>query len=81
MFHDVESDRDLFIDPVTARKEYLKKLDAHNQAVQLACQKLGIAYRRFGTDRALELALFDFLRERMRRGKRVSRAVFKPMRS
>ena len=70
MFHDVESDRDLFIDPVTARKEYLKKLDTHNQAVQLACQKLGIGYRRFGTDRALELALFDFLRERMQRGKR-----------
>ncbi len=70
MFHDVESDRDLFIDPVTARKEYLKKLDGHNQAVQLACQKLGIGYRRFGTDRALDLALFDFLRERMQRGKR-----------
>jgi len=81
MFHDVESDRDLFIDPVTARKEYLKKLEAHNAAVQSACQNLGIAYRRFGTDRALELALFDFLRERMRRGKRVTRAVFKQMRS
>ena len=70
MFHDVESDRDLFIDPVTARKEYLKKLEAHNAAVQSACQNLGIGYRRFGTDRALELALFDFLRERMQRGKR-----------
>src|SRR5947207_3643789 len=81
MFHDVESDRDLFIDPVTARKEYLKKFEAHNQAVQSACQKLGIAYRRFGTDRALELALFDFLRERMRRRKRVSRAVSKQMKS
>src|SRR5213083_1692838 len=81
MFHDVESDRDLFIDPVTARKEYLKKLEAHNAAVQSACQNLGIGYRRFGTDRALELALFDFLRERMRRGKRVTRAVFKQMTS
>jgi uncharacterized protein (DUF58 family) len=73
MFHDVESDRDLFIDPVTARKEYLKKLDAHNQAAQSACQKLGIGYRRFGTDRALELALFDFLRERMQRGKKAAK--------
>ncbi|HKI71036.1 MAG TPA: DUF58 domain-containing protein [Verrucomicrobiae bacterium] len=70
MFHDVESERLLFIDPATARKEYLKKLNVHNAAIQTACQKLGIGYRRFATDRPLELALFDFLRERMQRGKR-----------
>src|SRR2546430_823567 len=70
MFHDVESERLLFIDPATARKEYLKKLNVHNAAIQTACQKLGIGYRRFATDRPLDLALFDFLRERMQRGKR-----------
>ena len=70
MFHDVESGRDLFIDPATARKVYLKKLNAHVEAVRSACRKLGIGYSHFGTDRPLELALFDFLRERMQRGKR-----------
>ena len=70
MFHDVESGRDLFIDPATARKVYLKKLNAHVTAVRSACRKLGIGYSHFGTDRPLELALFDFLRERMQRGKR-----------
>src|SRR5438445_820160 len=70
MFYDVESGRDLFIDPATARKEYLKKLNAHLASVRSACQKLGIGYRHFATDRPLELALFDFLRERMQRGKR-----------
>jgi uncharacterized protein (DUF58 family) len=69
MFHDVESGRDLFIDPATARKEYLKKLNAHIAAVRSVCQKLGVGYRHFATDRPLELALFDFLRERMQRGK------------
>jgi uncharacterized protein (DUF58 family) len=69
MFHDVESGRDLFIDPATARKEYLNKLNAHIAAVRLVCQKLGVGYRHFATDRPLELALFDFLRERMQRGK------------
>ena len=68
--YDVESGRDLFIDPATARKEYLKKLNAHLASVRSACQKLGIGYRHFATDRPLELALFDFLRERMQRGKR-----------
>ena len=33
------------------------------------CRKLGITYRRLATDTPLELALFDFLRARMQRGK------------
>jgi uncharacterized protein (DUF58 family) len=69
MFRDVESGRDLFIDPATARKEYLKRFNAHNEAVRACCQRLGAGYRKLGTDRALEIALSDFLRERMQRGK------------
>ena len=72
-FLDPESGRRLFIDPATARADYLKKLAAHNATVQTVCQSLGIACHRFGTDRAMELALFDFLRERMTRGRRVKR--------
>jgi uncharacterized protein (DUF58 family) len=73
MFRDVESGRQLFIDPATARKNYLGQLESHNLAVQTACRRLGIGYRRLSTDRPLELALFDFLRERMQRGKFVKR--------
>jgi uncharacterized protein (DUF58 family) len=73
-FHDVESGRRLFIDPVTARKEYLKRLEAHIAVVQSVCQRLGIGYHRFGTDRPLEFALLDFLRARQRRGRLVRRA-------
>ena len=71
MFHDVESGRDLYIDPVAARTAYLGKLEQHCAAARAACQKLGIGYRPLSTDRPLELALFDFLRERMQRGKKV----------
>ncbi len=71
LFHDIESGRDLYIDPAAARKEYLKKLGEHCAAAQAACQKLGIGYYRVATDQALELALFDFLRERMARGRKV----------
>jgi len=73
MFRDVESGRDLFIDPATARREYLARFKTHNEAVLAICQRLGVSYRRFGTDRALELAMFDFMRERMQRGKITSR--------
>ena len=74
MFRDVESGRDLFIDPATARKEYLRQLKAHNDAALAICQRLGVGYRRFSTDRPMELAMFDFLRERMQRGKTSNRS-------
>jgi uncharacterized protein (DUF58 family) len=73
MYFDVESGRDIYIDPVVIRKEYLRKLTAHNAAVRQTCQKLGVSWNCFATDRPLELALFDFMRERMHRGKKGKR--------
>jgi uncharacterized protein (DUF58 family) len=70
LFEDVESRRLLYIDPAVARRDYLKKLEAHNSAVEAMCRKLGIGYSRLATDRPLELALFDFLRARATRSKR-----------
>ena len=69
LFREVESEKELYIDPVAARRDYLQKLEAHMAAVRAACEKLGIQYLRLGTDRPLELALFDFLRARMTRKK------------
>jgi uncharacterized protein (DUF58 family) len=75
LFEDVESGRELYIDPQAARKEYLRQFTAHNAGIQSACSKLGADYHRLTTDRPLELALFDFLRGRMQRGKVVRRNV------
>lgn len=74
LFHDIESGRDLYVDPVAARKTYLQKMETHNAAAKAVCQKLGIGYSSVSTDRPMELALFDFLRERMHRGKKIKRA-------
>jgi uncharacterized protein (DUF58 family) len=73
LYFDIESERDLYVDPTAIRKEYLRKLTAHNAAAEAMCRKLGISFHRFGTDRPLELALFDFLRSHMQRGRRVKR--------
>jgi uncharacterized protein (DUF58 family) len=75
IFHDMESGRDLYIDPHLARKEYLKRLESHLSRVEAICQKLGMSYHRFATDRPLELALFDFVRARSERRKLVRRAT------
>lgn len=65
MFQDVETGRTLFIDPKAARKEYLRRLEAHCAGLRSLCARLGIAYHQMATDRPLELALFDFMRGRM----------------
>ncbi len=74
IFEDVESRRGLYIDPGAARREYLRRFSEHNAAVQTIADKIGTSYVQFGTDRPLELALFDFMRGRMQRNKLTRRS-------
>jgi len=69
IFEDLESSRTFFIDPNAARKEYLLKLENHCVALQGLCERLGVSYHRLSTERPLELALFDFLRQRTQRSR------------
>ncbi len=73
LFLDVETGREIYLDPVAARKDYLRQFTAHNAGIESTCRKLGAAYHRLTTDRPLELALFDFMRGRMQRGKLIRR--------
>jgi uncharacterized protein (DUF58 family) len=73
MFTDLESGRELYVDPPAVRRSYLERFAAHRDAIRDACSNLGIDYYDFTTDRPLELALFDFLHARMRRGRQVHR--------
>jgi uncharacterized protein (DUF58 family) len=73
LFEDSESHRELFLDPATARAGYVEKFNAHAAALRSTCEKLGISYHQLVTDQPLELALFEFLQERLRRGRVVAR--------
>ncbi len=75
MFEDLETGRTLMLDPRAAREAYLRQMNAHSARLRSVCQRLGIGFNVLGTDRPLELALFDFLRERMQSGRRVRRAT------
>jgi uncharacterized protein (DUF58 family) len=68
-FVDLETDRDLFLDPELARADYQRRFEAHNARVRAIVERLGITLQTLVTDRPLELALFDFLRMRRERGK------------
>ena len=74
LFEDVESARTIYIDPAAARAEYVRKFEAHCAALLAITRKLGVSYHRLATDQPLELALFEFLQARMRRGRQVRRA-------
>jgi uncharacterized protein (DUF58 family) len=75
LFVDMESSRELYVDPVVARQQYKEKFTAHAEQLMQMCRDLGIDYYPLPTSQPLELALFDFLQARMRAGRRLFRAA------
>lgn len=73
LFQDVESGRDIYVDPSVARKAYQRRQSEHGTKIRSICQNLGIDYHLFATDRPFDLALLDFLQHRMRVRKQVRR--------
>lgn len=73
LFQDVESQKDIYLDPETVRAEYQRKLQAHGLGVEGVCRKLGFAFHRVVTNQPMDIALFNFLQSRNRRGKLIRR--------
>jgi uncharacterized protein (DUF58 family) len=71
IFHDIESGRNMYVNPSDAQTSYKRMLAKHLTKAKFTCQNLGIDYHLFATDRPFDLALLDFLQDRMRRRKRV----------
>ena len=78
MFRDVESGRELYVDPDAVRVDYLRRFGEHAAQITKACSDLGIEFQQIGTDRPLELVLFDLLKARMRRGRAPARRAGSP---
>jgi uncharacterized protein (DUF58 family) len=75
LFHDMENDQDVYVDPGLARADYQRRFAEHGRSAEAICQKLGASFHRVVTDRPLEIALGDFLRGRARRNKLIRRRV------
>ncbi|HUY91960.1 MAG TPA: DUF58 domain-containing protein [Pirellulales bacterium] len=73
LFHDLESGRELYIDPQATRQRYLARFAEHAAAIATACNRLGVDFHQLTTAEPLELALFDFLNSRLRRGRSPAR--------
>jgi uncharacterized protein (DUF58 family) len=73
VFEDLESGRDIYVDPAAVRDHYLRAHREHAATIEGIARDLGIDYRRLRTDRPLELALLDFVTARLGRGRRAMR--------
>lgn len=75
LFFDLESGRELYVDPATARTGYLERFNAHAKSLSRVCSGVGIDVYQLTTDQPLDLALFDLLNSRMRRGRQIARRM------
>jgi uncharacterized protein (DUF58 family) len=73
-FVDLETGKDLYIDPVSARAMYKDNFAKHAEGLEKLCRDLGVQLYGLTTSRPLELALFDFLQSRAHAGRLVFRA-------
>jgi uncharacterized protein (DUF58 family) len=72
-FEDMETGKDLYIDPALARALYQENFTKHARALETVCQQLGVSLYTLTTSRPLELALFDVLQSRMHAGRQLMR--------
>jgi len=73
LFQDIESGRDLYVDPPAVQKSYRQMLSSHLASVRAICSRLGIDYHLFSTDRPFDAALLEFLQHRTRIRKQIRR--------
>lgn len=73
LFRDLETGRELYIDPAAARANYTKRINAHNASLAAICRKLGVSCHLVPTNRPFEQSLLDFLLDRRRFGKTIRR--------
>ena len=73
LFRDIETGRELYIDPNMARRVYLERLNAHNENLARICRTLGVAHHLATTHLPMGKSLMEFLLDRRRLGKALRR--------
>ena len=74
MVVDMESGREIYLDPEAAKEAYRARFDEHRRQLQAICDALGVDLYQLGTDQPLEQSLFHLLSTQRRRVAATSRA-------
>lgn len=75
LFEDLETGKQLYVDPAMLRRDYLSKMTEHLAAVETICGRLGVTYRRLSTADAMGDSLGELLRSRLRSRDRRNRGT------
>ena len=73
LFQDLESQQKIYVDPDAAKAGYQARFEEHRAALDVICQELAIDLHLLTTDSPPQDVLFDFLTDRLRRGRQVLR--------
>jgi uncharacterized protein (DUF58 family) len=74
MVVDMETQREIYLDPEAASQSYRRQFEAHQQELQSICDSLGVDFYQLTTDQPLEQALFHFVSTQRTRTSGAARA-------
>ncbi len=75
LFEDLETGKQLYVDPAMLRRDYQSRMTAHLAEVEKICGRLGVTYRRLTTAEPLGDSLGELLRSRIRSRDRRNRGT------
>lgn len=79
VFEDLESGRELFVDPGTIRRDYLDRFAGHARQLEEICRDQGARLATLSTGQPLDQVLVEFVRNRRRlTGQRTRRRTVRP---
>jgi hypothetical protein len=74
MVVDMESQREIYLDPEVAKETYREQFGQHRDALQSICDSLGVDLYTMRTDEPLEHSLFHLISTQRRRSAGTARA-------
>jgi uncharacterized protein (DUF58 family) len=75
LFRDLETGREIYVDPQVAVAEYRKRFLEHESSIKKTCDQIGVDFFTIATDQPLEVALLELLQSRASNGRSVKRAT------
>ncbi len=73
MFHDLETGKEIYVDPDTIVSDYKKRFAEHAATIKQCCDDQGIDLFQITTSEPLEKSLFSLMQARAQRGRSVNR--------
>jgi len=75
LFRDLETGREIYVDPQVAVAEYRKRFLEHESSIKKTCDQIGVDFFTIAIDQPLEVALRELLQSRASNGRNVKRAT------